>query len=152
VGRVEDLCGRRRERAASPSERGPHLCRPARRSEVLWPNHETRTIGKNEGVLLHTVRFIGSRQRARNHWWWCLSAPLRSTGSTVTAALTPMAAKCRVTRSRTNRSGGAGKGGGRRERCDDRLLHTAAANPSGRFHGSFSTARDHSRGNARRRQ
>src|SRR5580700_3443114 len=58
VGRVEDLCGRRRERAASPSERGPHLCRPARRSEVLWPNHETRTIGKNEGVLLHTVRFI----------------------------------------------------------------------------------------------
>ena len=25
------------------------------------PNHETRTIGKNEGVLLHTVRFIGSK-------------------------------------------------------------------------------------------
>ena len=32
------------------------------------PNHETRTIGKNEGVLLHTVRFIGSKRRARNHW------------------------------------------------------------------------------------
>ena len=32
VGRVEDLCGRRRERAAA--------------------HHETRTVGNNEGVLL----------------------------------------------------------------------------------------------------
>ena len=38
----------------------------------------------------------------------------------------------------THLSGGAGKGGARRERCDDRLLHAAAANPSdGRFHRSF---------------
>src|SRR3984893_5037340 len=51
AGRVEDLCGRRRERAASPSERGPHLCRHARRSEVLWAEPRDTTIGKNEGVL-----------------------------------------------------------------------------------------------------
>ena len=37
-------------------------------AKFYGPNHEIRTIGKNEGVLLHTVRFIGSRQRARNHW------------------------------------------------------------------------------------
>jgi mannose-6-phosphate isomerase-like protein (cupin superfamily) len=68
------------------------------------PNDETRTIGKNEGVLLPTARFIGSRRRATSRWSWCASARPHSTVSTATAGSTPMAAKCGVMRSRTSRS------------------------------------------------
>ena len=32
------------------------------------PSEERRTIGKNEGCCYRTVRFIGSKRRARNHW------------------------------------------------------------------------------------
>jgi hypothetical protein len=41
---------------------------PLSSCKALWANHETGTIGNNEGVLLPRGTFIGSKRRATNHW------------------------------------------------------------------------------------
>jgi mannose-6-phosphate isomerase-like protein (cupin superfamily) len=52
VGRVEDLCGRRREGAAAHPNEDHTFVVLQGKAKFYGPNHETRLIGNNEGVLL----------------------------------------------------------------------------------------------------
>jgi mannose-6-phosphate isomerase-like protein (cupin superfamily) len=52
VGRAKDLRGRRRERAARPPQEDHTFVVLQGEATFYGPNDETRTIGKNEGVLL----------------------------------------------------------------------------------------------------
>jgi quercetin dioxygenase-like cupin family protein len=88
---------------AHPNEDHPFVVLQGE-STFYGPNGETRTIGKNEGVLLRMVRSTGSRRRATSRWSWFGSAPPPSTALTAMAASAPTAARCGATRSRTSRS------------------------------------------------